>query len=156
MVVLCHARYIYLRKNAIKDMIQRKKMTSQYKKLDKRRAKLGMSKTAVAARAHVSLPTVNRILAGKETRPTVPNLQAIAKALGVVIRLGETIEIEEPQSAEEFRRQQAHRKATELVRMVQGTMALEAQGVDETLLNQMVEQTKYELLSSRRRLWSES
>jgi transcriptional regulator with XRE-family HTH domain len=130
-------------------------MYPNFKKLDQRRAMLGMSKTAVAARARVSLPTVNRILAGKEPKPSVHNLHAIAKALGVVIRLGETLEVEEPQSPEEFRRQQAHRKAIELVRMLQGTMALEAQGLDQALLGQMIERTMHELLTSRRKLWSE-
>src|SRR5690606_12903770 len=97
-------------------------MNRSFRQLDQRRARLGMSKTAVATRSRVSLPTVNRILSGKEVSPTVPNLQAIAKALGVVVRLGETMEIEEPQTVDEFRREQANRKARQLVGLVQGTM----------------------------------
>lgn len=130
-------------------------MNAPFIQLDKRRARLAMSKTAVAQRSHVSLPTVNRILSGKEAHPTVANLQAIANTLGVVVRLGTTIEIEEPQTAEQFRREQAQRKAQQLVSMVQGSMALEAQGVDQNTIQEMIEQIRYELLRSPRRLWSD-
>lgn len=130
-------------------------MDIEFKKLDQRRARLGMTKTAVAKRAQVSLPTVNRILGGKESRPTVPNLHAIARALGVIVRIGTTVDIEEPQSAEEYCHLQARRKATKLIRMVQGTMALEAQAVDGGTIERMIEHTTHELLNSKRRLWGE-
>ena len=112
-----------------------------------------MTKSAVAQRARVSLPTVNRILSGKERMPTVPNLHAIARALGVVVRIGATIEIEEPQSAEEYRRIQARSKATQLMHMVQGTMSLEDQAVDKYTIEKMIENATHELLKSNRRLW---
>lgn len=112
-----------------------------------------MTKTAVAQRANVSLPTVNRILSGKERMPTVPNLHAIAKALGVVVRIGATIEIEEPQSADEFRRTQARGKAMKLMHMVQGTMSLEDQAVDQHTIDAMIEEATHELLKANRRLW---
>jgi len=130
-------------------------MVLPLRQLDHRRARLGMTKSAVAQRANVSLPTVRRILAGEVANPTVPNLHAIARALGIVVRLGDTIAIEEPQPAEEYRRMQALEKARRLVRMVQGTMALEGQAVDGPAVDQMIEQTMCKLLASKRRLWSE-
>lgn len=130
-------------------------MELELKKLDQRRAKLGMTKAAVANRAHVSLPTVNRILSGKESKPTIDNLHAIAKALGVIVFIGYEVKIEEQDSADEFRMRQAKRKALKIVRMVQGTMALESQAVDNGAIDRMVEKTAYELLNSRRRLWSD-
>jgi transcriptional regulator with XRE-family HTH domain len=130
-------------------------MKLQLKKLDQRRAKLGMSRPALSHRAKVSLPTVTRILSGKEANPTIDTLHAIAQALGVVVSVGAEVKIEERESADDFRTQQAKRKATELVKMVQGTMALEAQAVEQTAVERMINQTTYELLNSRRRLWSE-
>jgi transcriptional regulator with XRE-family HTH domain len=132
-------------------------MTIPFQKLDQRRARLGMTKTAVARRAGVSLPTVNRILAGKELNPSLSNLHAMARALGVVIRLGGTtdIEFEELQSPQEYRIRHARDKAKKLIRMVQGTMALEAQAVDDGTVDDLVEDATHQLLSSMRRLWGE-
>lgn len=124
--------------------------------LERRRGELGISKTAVAARAKLSLPTVNRILAGKERRMTLQNVAALARVLGVVIRLGASLEIEEVDSAFEAKMKQADKKARRLVGMVQGTMALEAQALQPNELDQMVKQTASELLAgSTRRLWED-
>ena len=132
-------------------------MTIPFQKLDQRRARLGMTKTAMAQRAGVSLPTVNRILAGKELNPSLSNLHALARALGVVIRLGGAtdIEFEELQSPQEYRIKHARDKAKKLIRMVQGTMALEAQAVDDGTVDDLVEDATHQLLSSKRRLWGE-
>jgi transcriptional regulator with XRE-family HTH domain len=121
-----------------------------FKQLELRRQQLGMSKKIVAKRSGVSLPTVNRILSGKETRPTFPNVQAIAAALGVELQLGPI------QNVHDFRKGQARAKATRLVRMIQGTMGLEAQAVDPQAIDQMIEQTVCELLAgSQRKLWGD-
>ena len=128
-------------------------MGIDFKKLDQRRARLKMTKTVVAKRARVSLPTVNRILSGKERNPSTANLFAIARALGVTVRIGATAGIDEPESADEFRLVEARRKANDLVGMVQGTMALESQGVDSRTLERMRDSTAHELLKSNRRLW---
>ena len=126
-----------------------------YKKLDQRRARLKMPKTALATRARVSLPTINRILSGQEPNPTIGNLTAIAAALGLTIRIGASIGIEETESANEYRIKEARAKAKRLVTMVQGTMALEAQAIDGSDAERLVDQTTYELLNSKRRLWGE-
>ena len=116
-------------------------------RLESRRQRLHMSKAALARRARVPLTTVHRILSGKEKNPGIRNVAAIAGALGLEM-LGE------PQSAFEFRKTQATEKATRLVRMLQGTMALEAQAVDQNAIKGMVDQTACELLSGpTRSLW---
>jgi hypothetical protein len=93
---------------------------------------------------------VERILSGKEKNPGFANVQAIATALGVELHF------QEPQTAQDFRRAQATAKATRLVRMVQGTMGLEAQAVDAETLRGMIDQTTSELLAgSNRKLWDE-
>ncbi len=81
-------------------------------------------------------------------------LEAIAKALGVVVRLGDD-SIEERQSAEEFRWRHARRKAKKLVGMVQGTMALESQAVGKDHLKHLLRVTTNDLISSNRKLWGE-
>jgi transcriptional regulator with XRE-family HTH domain len=125
-------------------------------KLEKRRFRLQMSKAEVARRARISLPTVKRVLGGREQRPEWRTLHAIAKALGVTIRLGHDIEIEEDKSPFEYRKERAHAKAKRLVGMVQGTMGLEAQAVDSGTIDQMIEQTTCKLLAGpSRRLWSD-
>jgi transcriptional regulator with XRE-family HTH domain len=127
-----------------------------FRQLEFRRVQLGMSKTAVAKRSGVSLPTVDRILAGRDQNPRLANVQAIAAALGVELRIGESMTVFEPLSAQEFRKLQAAAKAKRLVRMVQGNMGLEAQAVDAKTLEGMIDQTTCELLAgSPRKLWDD-
>src|SRR5687767_2302888 len=130
--------------------------TSLLRQLDVRRRRLHMTKSAVARLAGVSLPTVNRILQGKEQNPGIVNLMAIAATLGVTAQLSETLTIQETKSDHEFRKDRALAKAKRIVRLVQGTMALEAQGVDANTINQMVDQTMCELMAGpANRLWED-
>ena len=124
--------------------------TAQFQALEARRQNLGMTKKMVARRSGVSLPTVQRLLSGQEQNPSFPNVQAIAMALGIEVKFIET------QDAHEFKKRQATEKAQRIVRMVQATMALEAQGTDSKNIAQMIDRTACELLSSEgRRLWED-
>lgn len=115
-----------------------------------------MSRAILARRAGVSLPTVNRILSGKQSGATLGNVHAIAAALGVEVRIGSHPKIAETIGVDEFRKQQATAKARRLARMVQGTMALEAQAVDQKTLKGLMEGNVHRLLAgSNRRLWDE-
>lgn len=117
--------------------------------LESRRRLLGMSKSTLAERAGVSLPTVNRTLSGSERSPTLSTIIAIAAALGLELKL------EAAQEPDDFRLAQAKAKATRIVQMVQGTMALEAQAVDQKTIDRLIDQTMHELLAgSPRRLWA--
>ena len=108
-----------------------------------------MSHTALASRSGVSEPTVKRILGGQLGAASFANVIAIAEALGVSFGLVET-------DADEFRRQQARRKAEHVARLVQGTSALESQAVDGDTYHRIVERSYHSLLAgSKRRLWSE-
>ena len=76
------------------------------------------------------------------------NVTAVARALGVSWVQNET-------DADEFCRAEAQRKAEKIARLVQGTSALEGQGVDAATYQRLVERTYHELLAGpRRRLWS--
>ena len=118
------------------------------KQLNERRRELGMSFAALAQRSAVPLPTVQKILYGNERRPDFFKVAAIAKALGITLTMTTT-------PAQEFRRQQAERKARRLVSMTHATSGLEAQAVPGIVAD-LTAQTVSELLAgSRLELWKE-
>lgn len=123
---------------------------SLFDKLETRRRELGISQAALAERCGVSLPTVHRILSGHSSAASVENILAITEVLGMELEAVPRLD------AETILEQQARRKAEKLVGMVQGTCALEAQGVSTRHMAQMKKKTVEELLAgSRRRLWAE-
>ncbi len=124
--------------------------TLLFEKLENRRRELGLSQSALAERSGVSLPTVQRILSGHSPAASFENTLAIAQVLGMQLDAVPVI------PAQEVLKAQALKKAERLVRMVQGTSALEAQAVSARHIGQMIKKTVQELLAgSRRRLWAE-
>jgi transcriptional regulator with XRE-family HTH domain len=125
-------------------------------RLEMRRKSIQMTKKRLAQRAGMSLPTVNRILSGREKRLTIGSIQSLARVLGVVIRFGASVGFDEVETAFAFRERQAAAKAKRLVGMIQATMGLEAQAVGDDVVDQMVKQTTCELLAgSPQRLWAD-
>jgi transcriptional regulator with XRE-family HTH domain len=124
-------------------------MANLFQNLERRRRELGMTYATVAARSGVSLPTVQRILSGQHPSATFVNVNAIARALDLDIAL-------EPRTpADEFREQQAAKRARQLVGLVQATSALEGQALDPCAVERMVRQTVHDLLAgSPRKLWA--
>jgi len=115
-----------------------------------------MSKADLARRADVSLPTVRRLLSGRERRARTDIVAAIAAALGVEVRLCESPYVHESSTVSEFREAEARAKARRVARLVQGTMALEAEAVAVSVFEEMVEQNVHALLAGpARRLWGE-
>jgi transcriptional regulator with XRE-family HTH domain len=126
------------------------------KRLDDRRKELGMSFRALSQRSHVPVPTVQRILYGHERRLDLAKVSSIAAVLGLNVTVGETKKITPIATARKLRRQQAQKKAQQLVDMTQATSALEAQAVDEDILRKLLKQTTKELLDGPRlELWRE-
>jgi len=118
--------------------------------LDARRRELGMTHARVAAISGVSLPTVIRILTGRQPNAAWANVAAIANALEMALSLRPLAD------SEKVRQRQAVRKARQLMQAVQGTSGLEAQAVDKAIYKKMVRRTVHELLSSsNRKLWAE-
>ena len=125
---------------------------THFSELEKRRRQLGMSRQALAKRAGLSLPTVTRLLTGKDCNPRVQTVDAVAVALGVPIAFGAGAYID----AETLREQRAEQKARRLVGLVQGTMALESQAVGPEPFARMVRRTTHGLLAgSNRALWDD-
>ncbi len=108
-----------------------------------------MTRGVLAERSGVSLPTVNRVLSGEHPEASFANVAAIAECLGLRVTLAAEA------SSQELREAQARKKAKRLVGLVQGTSALEGQGLEGSELEGMIGQTAAELLVSNRRLWSE-
>jgi len=124
-------------------------MTQLFSELDLRRRELGMSHAVLAQKAHLSLPTVQRILSGRQTNASWANVVALAEALGMAI------DIRAVTDTEDLREKQARRKAEQLVKMVQGTSGLEGQALDQQKFDQMLRRTVHELLAGPdRKLWS--
>ena len=127
-----------------------------FAQLDRRRARLGMSKADLARRARVSLPTVQRLLSGRERRARTDIVAAIAASLGVEVRLSDSPHVHESCSVSAFRQAQARAKAKRLAKLVQGTMALEAEAVGARVLEEMEDKNVHALLAGPgRRLWGE-
>jgi len=119
-------------------------------RLNGRRQDLGMTCAAVAQRSGLSLRSVQRVLSGEENDPGFATVDAIARVLGVSLRL------KEEQDINTLRRRQAERKAERLVSLVRGTSALEAQPVRDDTARTLRDRTVKELLSgSSRKLWAE-
>ena len=124
-------------------------------RLEYRRRELGMTKRELAKRTRIPIASLNRILLGQEKRVGFERVAALAGTLGVVIHVGSTTTIDEPETAYDLRRKQARRKAEKVAKLVQGTMGLESQAVGPRVLNEIVEQTTDQLVTgSSRKLWS--
>src|SRR5262245_24769125 len=100
--------------------------------LEMRRKRLGMSRAVVARLSGVPLPTVTRILTGRPSRPSLPNVLAIAETLGAEWK------IDPIAGTETLRNWHARQKAARLVATVQGSSALEGQGVDPNKVEELV------------------
>jgi len=122
--------------------------TQTLEKLNTRRKALDMSYPALASRSGVSEATVKRILSGKSKRVRLDNVEAIAKALGMGLDIGDS------SNAVDYRRSVASKKARWIMQQVQGTSALEAQALPQAEYEAMVSRTTEELLAGpARRLW---
>ncbi len=115
--------------------------------LNRRRKELRMSLEVVVKKTHLPRATVCRLLRGDLRAANLSRVAKLAKVLGVVLEFT-------PVPVPDFVRSQAEQKARELVSMVQGTMALESQGLEKDVLDQMVRDSTERLLSRpRKELW---
>lgn len=106
----------------------------------------GMTYPVLANRSGVPIATLKRIFADNSAKASLSNVLAIAEALGMSMSVSETVDV---------RMNQALKKAHRVVGMVQGTSALESQGLDEEQIKRMIERTVHELLAgSNRKLWA--
>jgi transcriptional regulator with XRE-family HTH domain len=124
-------------------------MQKVLRQIERRRRELGISLKELARRSSVSLPTLNRMVSGRHLNVSFASVLAVAETVGLELDARPVIR------GEVLRRHAARDKAAKIVRMVQGTSALEGQGLGAAELRDMVDRTADELLTSNRRLWSE-
>jgi len=124
--------------------------------LEVRRRALGMPWEILAARSGASRAMVCRLLKNQQASAGFDKVVAVADALGVSINFDRVRVQSDPVDIDVLLEQQAERKARRLVGMVQGTMGLEAQALDDHDFAQLVKKTSRRLLTgSRRGLWSD-
>jgi len=119
------------------------------KKLSDRRKNLGMSQHSLAKMTGISLPTVQRVFKGNKNT-SFDSISKIASALGL------SLTVDDNKKEEEIIADRAHQKAKELTKLVQGTSALESQGLDSETLKAIEAKIFSDLFKgSRSRLWSD-
>jgi hypothetical protein len=117
--------------------------------LNARRKELKMPVAALVSRSRVPRPTVYRILRGGALDVRFGHVLRVAAVLGLPFGTP-------PLAAEEYRRQEARRKARLVGRLTQGTMALEAQALAPEALARVEEKVVAELLAGPgKKLWSD-
>ena len=105
--------------------------------LAQRRRELRMPISVLSERANTSASTVKRVLSG-DTSISFRTLARIAQAMGA------SLDMNVP-PADRFIRKEARRKAQLVIRIVQGTSALEAQAVDKRTVETMRREVEDEL-----------
>jgi DNA-binding phage protein len=119
------------------------------RELDTRRNDLGMTYAVLAKRTGLGTRTVQRVLTGREGAANFRSVLAIAHSLGARLSL-------EGEDINTVRLRQAQQKAAKLVSLLQGTSALEAQGLDEKEKAVAEQRTVRDLLASPRSvLWDD-
>lgn len=117
-------------------------------RLVRRQKALGMSYPTLSETTGIPVSTLKRVLAEGSTNASLENILAIAHAMGCSLMVEEA-------DIDAVREEQALKKARRLVALVQGTSALEGQGLSEEQIERMIEQTVHELLAgSSRKLWA--
>ncbi len=116
--------------------------------LDKQRRALKMPLHILAERAQLSRATVCRILKEKRTSSSLESVMALASVLEAELEF-------RIQNQEKLVEEQIQKRAKRIVRMVQGTMALEGQGItDPNHMDQLVETAAREIRAKpRKQLW---
>lgn len=115
--------------------------------LKQRMLSLGMTPTALARRAKLPVTAIDGILDDRADT-AAPEADVLRRCLG--LRADGTRLV----SNRTFRKQAARRKARFLAAMVQGTMGLEAQGLDSADLRKLQDNTYRRLLkASSAQLW---
>lgn len=117
--------------------------------LDRQRRALKMPLIVLAKRAKVSRATICRMLKEKSASTSLQNVLAVARVLGA--ELG--IQLQDPERIIE---EQIQERAQRIARMVQGTMALEGQGITgPNHFDQLVQTAANEIRAKpRKHLWA--
>jgi len=116
-------------------------------KVKSRKETLGITIENLAKLSHNGVRTVNRFLSGEDVK--LSTVESITNVLGLDFAGNKTI------SLDKLKKQRATQKAIFMASLVQGTSALEMQGLEEDSLNIIIDKFKEEFLtgSYQNRLW---
>ncbi len=116
-------------------------------KIEIRKKELGISIENLAILSHSGVRTVNRLLAGEDVK--LSTVEKITNILGLDFAGNETVALRE------LEKKRANQKALFMASLVQGTSALEMQGLEKNTLDKMIRRFEKEFLtgSYRDRLW---
>ena len=116
-------------------------------KIEIRKEVLGISIENLAKLSHSGIRTVNRLLAGEDVK--LSTVEKITNILGLDFAGNETIPLKE------LEKQRAKQKAIFMASLVQGTSALEMQGLEKNTLDKMIHKFEKEFLAGayRDHLW---
>jgi len=116
-------------------------------KIKKRKQKLNITIENLAKISGIGIRTLNRFFAGDDVK-----LSTVEK---ITLVLGLDFAGEEITSLKELQQHRAKEKAIFIASLVQGTSALERQGVEKNILDRMVDKFEQEFLNGqyKNRLW---
>jgi len=116
-------------------------------KIEMRKKVLGISIENLAKLSHSGIRTVNRLLAGEDVK--LSTVEKITNILGLDFAGNETIPLKE------LEKQRAKQKAIFMASLVQGTSALEMQGLEKNTLDKLIHKFEKEFLTGayRDHLW---
>ncbi len=116
-------------------------------KVKSRKETLGITIENLAKLSHNGVRTVNRFLSGEDVK--LSTVESITNVLGLDFAGNKII------SLDKLKKQRATQKAIFMASLVQGTSALEMQGLEEEGLNKIIDKFKEEFLtgSYQNRLW---
>lgn len=116
-------------------------------KIENRKKELGISIENLAKLSHSGVRTVNRLFAGEDVK--LSTVEKITNILGLDFAGNETVALKE------LEKKRANQKALFMASLVQGTSALELQGLEKSTLDKMIHRFEKEFLtgSYRDRLW---
>lgn len=116
-------------------------------KVQKRRKILSISLENLAKISNIGMRTMNRLLAGDDVK--LSTVEKITKTLGLDFAGNEIVKIKD------LRKKRTEEKAIFLASIVQGTSALEMQGLERDSLEKIISNFKKEFLSGqyKDKLW---
>ena len=116
-------------------------------KIENRKKELGISIENLAILSHSGVRTINRLFAGEDVK--LSTVEKITNLLGLDFAGNETVALKD------LEKERAKQKAIFMASLVQGTSALEMQGLEKNTLDKMIHRFEKEFLSGayRDRLW---
>ena len=118
------------------------------KKIKKRKESIGLTLDNISKLSDLGNRTVARFFAGEDVK--LSTLEKITNVMGLDFSGNELVDLET------LRDKRANEKAVYIVSLVQDTSALEMQGLKNTAIQKLIQDTKKEFLTGeyRKNLWA--